>query len=115
RAAAKESRSSTGHALRHQESRLAAFNGARSGDDRQLRPADAHLSVGEVDNGVVFLNIAADQLVGLADANDFADARHVFQRAGLDLSLISGDSDGRPLRSGYRVRAVPHGFNLLAY
>jgi hypothetical protein len=40
-------------------------------------------------------------------------ARHLFQGAGFDLTLVSGNADGSSLRPGQGVGAVAQGFDLL--
>ena len=68
----------------------------------------------KVDDRVVLLDIAADQLVGLGDADDFLHARHFVERAGFDFALVAGDADGGALRSGHGVGAVSKRFDFLA-
>ena len=61
--------------------------------------------VGKADDRVFFLQVAAHQLVGLADADDLLHAFHLVEGAGLDLRLVAGDADGGALRSGHGMRA----------
>ena len=65
-------------------------------------------------DSVLFLNVAADQLVRFGDADDFLHARHFFQRAGLDFALVAGDANRGALRSGNGVSAVAERFDFLA-
>src|SRR6185437_6628654 len=101
------------HALGHGESLLAVFHRARTGDDGQGASADGGIGAGEGDDRVFFFNIAADQLVGLADPNNFLDARHFLQRARFDLGLIAGDANGGALRARDGVGAIAHGLDFL--
>ena len=59
-------------------------------------------------------DVAADQFVRLADADQFLHARHLFQRAGLDFAMVSGDADGGALRARHGVGAVSQFLDLLA-
>ena len=59
-------------------------------------------------------DVAADQLVGLADADQFLHARHLVQRAGLDFATVSGNADGGALRARHGVGAVAQFLDLLA-
>ena len=69
-------------------------------------PADGGVGAGKVNDRVFCLHVAADELVRLADADHFLDARHLFERAGLHFALIPGDADGGALRPGDGVSAV---------
>src|SRR4051812_47947401 len=91
--------------LSNREGLVAGFYGAWPSHHHDVAPADGDVAVWEADYGVIWLHIAADQLVRLADADNFAHARHLFQRAGFECALVSGDADRSPLRSGNRVRA----------
>ena len=59
-------------------------------------------------------HVAAHQLVGLADADQFLHARHLVQRAGFDFAAISGDADGGALRARHGMGAVAQLLDLLA-
>ena len=59
-------------------------------------------------------DVAADQFVGLADADQFLHAGHLVQRAGLDFAAVSGDADGGALRAGHGMGAVSQFLDLLA-
>src|SRR5229473_496453 len=52
---------------------------------------------------------------GLADANQFLYARHLFEGAWFDLALVAGDADGGALRPGHGVGPVAQFFDLLTY
>ena len=112
--AAKELRTRALDALCNRKRLLAALNRTGSGDDRELRPANRGIAPGKSNDSVLFLNVAADQLVRFRDADDFLHARHFFQRAGLDFALISGDANRSPLRSGNGVSAVAERLDFLA-
>ena len=60
------------------------------------------------------LHVAADQFVGLADADEFLHARHFVQRAGLDFAPIPGDADGGALRARHGVGPVAQLLDLPA-
>ena len=102
------------HTFGNRECLLAVLNGARPGNYRQRRAADGGVGAGKADDGVVFLNVAADQFVRLGDADDFLHARQFFQRARLDLALVAGNADGGALRAGDGVGAVAHRLDFLA-
>ena len=69
---------------------------------------------GKRDDGVFFLYVAADELVGLGDADDFGDAGELFEVALVDLALIAGDADGGALGAGHGVRAKTELFDVFA-
>ena len=79
RAGARDTRSATAIAC----SRLSMAQGpammARPG------PANGGVRPCKTDDGIVELDVAADQFVGLADADEFLDAGHLFERARLRL------------------------------
>src|SRR5580692_74676 len=112
--AAKELRPRTLDALSHSKRLLPALNGARPGDNRESRATNRGIAARETNDGVLFPEVAADQLVRLGNADHFLHARHLFQRAGLDLTLISSDADRSPLRPRDGVSAVAERFDLLA-
>ena len=91
-----------------------AFDAARSGDDGEVGASDGGGRIGKLDDGVVGLRVAADQFVGLGDANDFLHSGHFFERAGVDFALVAGDADGGALRAGDGVGAVSKRFDFLA-
>ena len=65
-AAAEELGSRALQALRHTKCLLAAFDRARTSDDGEAGPADGGRRAGKTDDGVFFLHVTADQLVGLS-------------------------------------------------
>ena len=99
-AAAEELRAGRGHLLGDGEGLFAAFDGAGPGDDGQVAAADGGVGSGKADDGVFFLHVAAGQLVGLGDADDFGDAGERFQVAAVHFALVAGDADGGALGSG---------------
>src|SRR5579872_3548790 len=113
-AAAEELGSGFLHALGHGEGLFAAFNRARSGNDGEGWSADCRIGSGKANDSVFFLHIAADELVGLGDLDDFLHARHFFERALLDFALVAGDADGGARRAGHGVRAVSELFDFFA-
>ena len=70
--------------------------------------ADGGVRSFETDDGVVFFNLAADQLVGLRNPDDFRNTGHFFEIALIDLSLVSGDADRCARRTGHRMRRQVH-------
>jgi hypothetical protein len=102
------------HALGDGKGLLAALDGAGSGHDCQPWSSNCRRGSGKADHGVVFLHIAANQLVGLRNANDFLDPGHLLQRALLDLAFVAGDADGGALRAGHGVCAIAEAFDFLA-
>src|SRR5208282_5190188 len=116
-ATAEELGSGAGDALGNSESLLAALDAARPSNDGQVGASDADarsIRAGKIDDSVVGLGVATHQFVGLRNFDDFLHARHLFQRAGLDFSLVAGDADGGALRSGHGVGAVSERFDFLA-
>ena len=114
RAAAEELRPGCATASAAAKACSAAFDRAGAGDDRQISPADRRIRAGKADDRVLFLHIAADQLVGLGDLDDFRHARHLCQRILLHRALVSRDADGGPLRARHGVGPVTQRFDLLA-
>ena len=77
-------------------------------------PADGGVGAGESDDRVFRLDVAADQFVGFADADEFLHARHFVQRAGFNFTAIPGDADGGALRPGHGMGAVAQLLDFLA-
>ncbi len=107
-AAAEELRAGCGDLFGDGKGLLAALDGAWAGDNGEIAAADGGVGSGEADDGVFFFYVAAGELVGLGDTNDFGDAGHLFEVAAVDFALVAGDSDGGALGAGHRVRAVTH-------
>ena len=80
----------------------------------RLRPPMAASVPGKTDDGVFFLYVAAGELVGFGDADDFGDAGKIFKVAAVDFALVAGDADGGALRAGQRMGAKAHLFNVVA-
>ena len=78
---------------------------AGAGDDGEIAAADGGVGSREADDGVFFLYVAAGELVGLGDTDDFGDAGQLFEVAAVDFALVAGDSDGGALRAGHGMRA----------
>ena len=76
--------------------------------------ADGGVSAGEADDGVFFLHVAAGELVGLGDADDFGDPGELFEIAAVDFALVAGDADGGALGSGERMGAKTQLLNMVA-
>ena len=77
--------------------------------------ADGGVGAGKADDRVFFLHVAADQLVGLADPDDFLHARHLVESAGFDLRLVAGDADGGALRTRHGMSAIAECLDFFAY
>ncbi len=103
-AAAEELRAGGGDLLGDGEGLLAALDGAGAGDDGEVASADGGVGAGEADDGVFFLHVAAGELVGFGDADDFGNAGHLFEVAAIDFALVAGDSDGGALGAGHGMR-----------
>src|SRR5258708_4869323 len=101
------------HPLGYGECLLASFNAASARDNRQARAANSRGRVWEANDGVVLLNVAADQLIRLGDLDDFLHSRHFFERALLDFTLVAGDANGGALRTRHGMRTVSQLFDLL--
>ena len=113
-AAAEELRAGSGDLFGDGEGLLAALDGAGPGDDGQVAAADGGIGAGEADDGVFFLDVAAGELVGLGDADDFGDAGELFDVAAVDFALVAGDADGGALRAGQGMSAEAQLFDMVA-
>src|SRR5579859_4553247 len=102
------------HAFGHSKSLFAALDGTRTGNDGQFGSADRSFPIWEAYDSVILLYIAAHQLVGLADGNDFLHAGHLIQ-ANFHHALVAGDADGGALRSGNAVRPQPVSLDFFTY
>src|SRR6185437_4781376 len=71
---AKKLRAGGGNLLGGGESLIAGFDGAGAGDHGEVASADGGIGSGEADDGVLFLHVAAYELVGLGDGDDFGDS-----------------------------------------
>src|SRR5262245_32624247 len=101
------------HAFGDGERLRLAFDSAGPGDNSELAPANAGVASGKADNSVVFLDVAADELVGLGDADNFRDSGHFFEAAAFNRPLVAGDADSGAFRAGNRMGAKAEGFDLL--
>ena len=63
----------------------------------------------------LILDVAADQFVRFADSDQFLDARHFVQRAGLYLATVPGDADRGALRARHGVGSVAQALDFLAH
>ncbi len=70
---------------------------------------------GNVQDGVFFLRVAADQLVRLADGDTLHNAGQRFENAQIDLAFVSGNTDGGSQGAGDRVGFEAEAFDALAY
>ena len=113
-AAAKKLRPGAAYVLGHRHGLVAIFDGAGPGDDGQIRDRRRWRPCRESDDRVFLFDVAADQFVRLADADQFLHARHLVQRAGFDFATISGDADGGALRARHGVGPVAQFLDLLA-
>ena len=108
-AAAEKARAAALHRLGHGESLGAVFDRARPGDHRELVTADGRIA--DAHHGFVRAQIERDQLVGLADADGFGDARHVFETRGIDRALVAGNANRGPGGARHDMRAVAELFD----
>ena len=65
----------------------------------------ADVDAADVDDRVVRLRLAADELVGVRDRDDFLDARKVLEHRGIGFAAVAGDADGGAERAGDRMGA----------
>ena len=114
RSATEEPRSGFSNPLGCFECLLTRLDAARPGDHRDFFAAESGVRIGEANHRVLFLQFAADQLVGLADADDFLHAIERLNRAGLYFAAVSRNADGGALGPGNGVRAQPQALNFLA-
>ena len=114
-AAAEELRARGGDQVGDGVGLLAALDGTGTGDyGHGFAAADGGVCAGEVNDGVFFFDVAAGQLVGLRDADDFGDSGEELEIASIHFALIAGDSDGGALCSGQSVCAKAQLFNMIA-
>ena len=99
--APQQARPSRLDAARHGERLLERLDRARAGRDHEL-PA-AHRHVPDVDDRVLRLHLAGDELVGVGDGDDLEDAGQALEDGSVDRPPVAGDADGRALRAGDRV------------
>jgi len=92
------------------------FDGAGSGDERDVGSADEDVAArrGNAEDGVFGFGVAADELVGLADRDAFDDAGKRFEDAEIDGAVIAGDADGGASGSGDGMRFEAEAFDALA-
>ena len=62
----------------------------------------------------LILDVAADQLVRFADADEFLHAWHFFERARLYFPAVASNADGRALRARHGMGAVSQALDFLA-
>ncbi len=103
-----------GHQLGHGEGLLGAFHRAWSGHYGQLGAANRGVGSGKVDYRVLGFDLAADQLVGLADAQNFLHARQVFENRRLVFARVANDGDAETLGAGADVRPQTERLDLSA-
>jgi hypothetical protein len=96
------------------EGLLAALDRAWPGDDGDVPSADRRIRAREADHRVLFLHVAAYQLVGFGDLDDLRHAGHLGQRILLHRPLVSSNADGGPLRSRHRMRPIAQPFDPIA-
>jgi len=84
-----------------------AFDGAGSGHNNEIRPAD--LQIAHPDDRVAVPGLAAGQLVGLEDGHDLFHPRQVLRGLQLRLApVVAHDADDRPLHPLGGVGLVAH-------
>ena len=98
------------------ETLLLGFDGARSGDHGDVGTAyeDVTGRSGDADDGVLFLDVAGDEFVGLGDGNAFDDAGHGFEDAEIDGAVVAGDADGGASGAGDGMSFKAEGFDAVA-
>src|SRR5262249_41941800 len=114
RSTAEKLRAGSAHPLSGGEGLIAAFDCAWSGNDRQARTAEGRVLTGEGDDCIFFFEVAADELVRLADPDEFLPSGLSSQRPRLHFALVARDAHRRALSSGHGVRPISERFNLLA-
>ncbi len=102
------------HALGRGEGLFAGLDAAGASHNRESWTADGRGGAGKGDDRVVLLDVAANQFVGLRNADDFLHARHFFERAVFEFALVAGDADGGAGGSGHGMRPEAEGFDFLA-
>src|ERR1700730_15278707 len=78
------------------EALLLGFYRARAADEAHVFSAEQNVAGrgGNAQDGVFFLDVAADQFVGLADRNAFDYAGTRFEHAEIERAFVPGDADG---------------------
>src|SRR5262249_14554120 len=112
RSTAKESRAGAGHSFSNCECLFWRLDRAGPGNNAQIAAAKTSIAARKMDYRVFFLHVAADQLVGLADADGFLHARHLIQAANLHGARITSNANGRALRAGNWVSTITKGLDL---
>ena len=77
-------------------------------------PANGRVASRKCNDRVVGLDVAADELVGLRNTNEFLHARHFVESARLDHAGIAGDANGSALLPRHGVRTIAERLDLLA-
>src|SRR5207244_5524555 len=88
--------------------------------DRLHRARSAHhddavaadVDAAGVDDAVVRFRLAADQLVGVRDPDDFLDAGKGLEDLRIGRSLFAGDADGRAVGAGNRMGLEAHSLDV---
>src|SRR5713101_2347363 len=105
RTAAEKARAGFFDAFGDSEALFLGFDGARPGDKSHVPAANDDFAgrSGDSKDGVLFLGVAADQFVRLADGDAFDDAREGFEDAEVDSALVARDANGGSNRAGNRM------------
>ena len=92
------------------------FDGAGTGDEGDMLAADDDVSRGRGDSkdGVFFLGVAADELVGFADGDALDDTGHRFEDAEVNGAFVAGDADSCAEGAGHGVSFEAEAFDALA-
>jgi hypothetical protein len=115
-AAAEETNAGGLELLGDGEALLFGFDSARSGNHGDVGAADEDVAgrSGDADDGVLFLDVARDEFVGLGDGNAFDDAGHGFENAEIDGAVVAGNADGGASRAGDGMSFKAKGFDAVA-
>ena len=89
-------------ALGDGEALVRSFDGTGTGNQGDVRAADEDVAgrSGNANDGVFFLDVAGDKLVGLGDGDALNDAGHGFEDPEIDFAGIAGDTDGGAASAG---------------
>src|SRR6267143_3132398 len=95
---------------------LFGFNGAGAGDEGDVPATDDDIPgwSGDSKDAVLFLGVATDELVWLADGDALDNTGQGFKDAEVDGALVAGDADGGAERTGHGVGLQAQAFDALA-
>jgi hypothetical protein len=115
-AAAEQAAAGFGDALGDGEALKFGFDGAGASNHGDMLAADEDVAKGSgnAKDGVFFLGVAADELVGLADRDALDYSGQGFEDAEIDSAIVPGDANGGAGGAGNGVSFEAEAFDALA-